>query len=316
MNRLLKALSLIAVITFFASCHKDDDKITPPRDYAVQYAAEKITIEEYLHTHYITVDANYDVVVDTLINTSHTSIWEQTEYPLMHKNVTLNKVDYTLYYIKFRQGGGDAPTRGDNIVAAYRGFLLNNTQFDYNPFPQSASPLYGENGAGTIEGWQQIIPLFNAGTQVAEEPGNPNPPAFENYGAGMMFLPSDFGYYNASQNAIPAYSPLVFSIKLYKTVYTDFDRDGILNRYENILDPVTYQTAINPANGLPYDVMDYDTDADEIPNFLDTDDDGDGFPTLLEVTVPGKTPTEYFPFDEIPFCTNGTIKRHLDPLCH
>ena len=55
-----------------------------------------------------------------------------------------------------------------------------------------------------------------------------------------------------------------------------------------------------------------DTDGDGLANFIDTDDDGDGYTTLLEITKPaGKVgrvmengvevnygPSKYFPFEK------------------
>lgn len=301
MNHFLKAFGLIAFIAFFASCKKDDDvTVVPPRDYAVQYATEKVQIEEYLKSHYITVNENFDVTIDTLLaNTSHTSIWDQTEYPLQHKAVTLNAVDYKVYYLQLREGEGKNPTRADNVVVQYTGSLLTGTVFEDMPFPQSSSSLYN-----TIEGWQEIIPFFKDGTLV---PGTPDsePAQYQGFGAGVMFLPSDFGYYNNYQLTIPSYSPLIFSFKLLSVTYTDLDGDGILNKDETV-------------PGV--DIADYDTDGDDIPNFLDVDDDGDGYTTLRERLIPNantSAPAEYYEFDLIPFCTpGGTIKKHLDPACH
>ena len=82
-------------------------------------------------------------------------------------------------------------------------------------------------------------------------------------------------------------------------VYTDLDEDGILNKFETV-------------EGT--DVDDYDTDGDEVPNYLDTDDDGDGYTTKREIENPETD--EPFPFEEIPTCPGGTLKRHLDPACH
>ncbi|MXN91751.1 FKBP-type peptidylprolyl isomerase [Flavobacterium sp. Sd200] len=312
MNQFLKAFCLIGLITFFASCKKDDDvAITPPRDYAVQYASEKDSIEKYLKNHYMDVDpVTFDVTFDSIRSTGpQVSIWDQTEYPLRNKVVTLNEVEYTIYYLSFREGVGKAPTRGDNVLVNYKGTLLDDTQFELQPFPQTSSSLYG-----TIEGWQEIIPLFKDGVYV-DEPNSPNPPQYQDYGAGVMFLPSDFAYYNTATGDIPAYSPLVFSFKLYSVTYTDLDEDGILNKDET--EP-----------GI--DIADYDTDGDDIPNYLDSDDDGDGYTTKYELeklnpndpSSPGVpvpfVPAQYYSFDDAALlpCSSSGLKPYLDPTCH
>lgn len=307
MNHFLKAFSLLAFIAFFASC-KDDDEATvaPPRDYAVQYATEKAQIEEYLKTHYFTVNENYDVTFDTLLPTSpQQSIWEQTQFPLQNKAVTLNDVDYTVYYLKFYEGDGKAPTRADNAVVQYKGSLLDGTVFEDMPYPQSSSALYDK-----IEGWQEIIPLFKDGVLVPDTPEQ-DPAQYQGFGAGVMFLPSDFGYYNIYQGTIPSYSPLIFEFKLLSVTYTDLDGDGILNKDETV-------------PGV--DILEYDTDGDDIPNFLDDDDDGDGYTTLTELEkynyidpanpVPF-VPAQYYSFNDAAMlpCTPNGPKPYLDPTC-
>ncbi|MES2485452.1 MAG: FKBP-type peptidylprolyl isomerase [Bacteroidota bacterium] len=307
MKRYFKAFALVSLITLAASCKKDDDSTVPLRDYTVQYATEKADIEDYLRTHYIaSVDADFNVDLQPIPeNGTQVSIWDQTEYPLMSKDVqSLNEDNtplYKVYYLMIRQGAGDQPTRGDKIVTAYRGTLLDGVQFDYNPFPSAGLSLLG-----TIEAWQEIIPLFKAGTYV-DNPADPGEPAsFQDYGVGVMFLPSGLGYYNEVRSSLmPSYSPLVFTFKLFSVQYVDSDGDGLLNRYET--DGVT-------------DIARYDTDGDGTPNYLDTDDDGDGYPTATELKIPGtgvgnNNPVQYYAFDAIPTCDSGT-KIHLDATCH
>ncbi|MEL1244045.1 FKBP-type peptidylprolyl isomerase [Flavobacterium sp. DGU11] len=295
MNRFLKAFGLLSIITLFAACKKDDGPNTvPPRDYAVQYATEKVDIENYLKTHYMVVDP---VTLDAVFfaipeGGTQTSIWDQTEYPLRNKIVNSNSVDYTVYYLVFNEGVGEAATRADNVLVAYSGTLFSGVQFDSQPYPQSLSPLYN-----SIEGWQEIIPLFKTGIYVDVDPSNPA--TFEGYGAGAMFLPSGLAYYNSSpSSAVSAYDSMIFTFKMYQLQYTDVDGDGILNKFET-------------ADGI--DLNDYDTDGDDLPNYLDTDDDGDGHFTKNEIEDP-ETGDSY-DFDEIPTCTGGTLKKHLDPAC-
>lgn len=295
MKRYLKVLCLLSFVAF-AACKKDDDtSIAPPRDYAVQYGTEKPMIEDYLKTHYITVDADMNVAIfDLPDDGSQTSIWDQQEYPLQHKMVTYSGVEYTVYYLSFFEGVGEAPSRYDNVLVSYRGWLLDGSQFDYLPYPQNFSSLYG-----TIQGWQEIIPLFKEG--VFDSTPSPDPVQFTDYGAGVMFLPSALGYYDLTRVGIPSYSPLVFSFKLFDMETADDDNDGLPNKYET--EP-----------GI-LELIDYDTDGDGTPNYQDVDDDNDGYSTRDEITIPGTNPEEVYDFDAIPTCTTGK-KRHIDPSCN
>ena len=92
---------------------------------------------------------------------------------------------------------------------------------------------------------------------------------FDNYGKGLIFMPSALGYYSSVSLSIPAYSPLIFSVNLHRVNQSDHDRDGILSINEDI------NGDGNPLND--------DTDGDGLPNMNDFDDDGDGVPTFNEL---------------------------------
>ena len=295
MKRKYGLLSLLALLVISVGCSKDDGaKIEPPRPYDEQWELERPLLEDYLKTHYIVnVDADFNVAVDSIESgEDFTSIWDQTEYPLQNKVVNIDGVDMTLYYLALNQGVGEYPTRGDNVKVSYRGWTLDDNQFDSDPYPQQLVSLLEY-----IPGWREIIPFFREGVYV-DEPGSPNPPHYENYGAGIMFMPSAYGYYNGTRPGIGAYSPLIFSFKLYQVQLVDSDNDGVLNKYE------TYDNI---------DVTDIDTDDDGIPDYVDPDDDGDGYLTRQEITNP-ETGDPY-PWEDIPTCSGG-VRKHLDASCH
>lgn len=300
MKRIISAVAIVAAIGLFSvACKSDDDNnVAPPRDYAVQKAVEEADIEMYLDSNYIKVDpVTMDVEMGKLSTLNPVSIRLQTTYQLKHKMVTFAGQEYKVYYLMFREGVGDKPNRGDNVLAAYKGTLLNGTVFDQLPFPQNVSSL---NTA--ILGWQEIIPEFREGVyDPTPDPLDPGGPArFNDYGAGVMFLPSALAYYNTSLMTAPAYSTMIFSFKLYRVEDGDVDGDGLLNKYE------VSDTDSDPAN--------YDTDGDGIPNYRDTDDDNDGILTLVEIT--NQETDEVYTFENIPVCPGGNgKKRHLDPSC-
>jgi hypothetical protein len=141
-----------------------------------------------------------------------------------------------------------------------------------------------------------------------------------------MFIPSGLAYYNTGQGPIPGYAPLVFSFKLYEIKRSDLevklgttgylsDPDGVLSYQEDIDGDGYVWTASELPEGA---VNPDDTDGDGTPDFLDFDDDGDGYATRGEIK---KADGTYYPFDLIPDC-DGNIptdikkKRHLDKDCH
>ena len=303
MNRYIKAFCLLSFAAIIASCKKDDDNaVAPPRDYAVQYGTEKPQIEEYLKTHFIaSVSEDFDIVIGNIMpGDQHVSLWDRQQntpdYPLIKREVSLNGVVYDVYYLILAEGIGETPTRYDNVRISYRGWRLDDNQFDYDPFPQGFLPL-----SGVIEGWQEIIPLFKTG--VYDNTPSPDPAEFTDFGAGVMFLPSDLGYYELSRPNIPSYSPLVFSFKLYEMQTADSDGDGLPDKYET-------------ENGIA--LADYDTDNDGTPNYIDTDDDNDGYLTRNEISIYDENgnATGVLSFEQIPTCTGGSVKRHLDPSCN
>lgn len=273
MNKFLKFFFLLIASVLIVSCAKEDKNTAEPlRDYAEQYTKDIVAIDTYLDDHYMNVDVNYNVTFTKIpLNGTQQSIRQQSLYPVEFINVTndFQNVNYKLYYIKLREGTQKKPSEVDSVHVAYRGNLLTDVQFDY-----SQNPLWFEL-QNVVPGWGEIIPKFKTGFYDATE--GPDPVNFENYGAGIMFLPSAYGYYanSSPSGTIAAYSPLVFSFKLMELRYKDHDRDGILSKDE--ADPA------NPTKKL----IDYDSDSassnDGLANLYDVDDDDDKVLTRNEI---------------------------------
>ena len=309
-------LPLVSIVLF--SCNKDDSsKVAPPRDYAVQYPSELDSIENYLKTHsfeVVEVDNRVDVKIDTFIvgNTEgKVSIWDNTDYPLQFKMVKndarLTKlvdgrvddpVDYKMYYFIINQGGGEPTTKFDSTYVSYRGWRLrDNGQFDISNTPFWATfPAITTNEVSLISGFRQFAALLNAAESVGV--GEDGEITYTNYGVGVVFMPSALGYYNNYQLNIPTYSPIAFTVRLHGVRERDHDRDGILSKFEN--------------GDNNEDLFSVDTDGDNIPDFLDVDDDNDNVRTILEIR---DSEGNSLPFDQIPTCPGGTLKKHLDPSC-
>lgn len=326
MNKIFKLFFVFALFIIMPSCNKDDDtKLEPLRDYGEQYVKDLDSIDKYIDTHYMEVDADYNVTF-TEIPTGGTqlSIRQQTDYPLDFTMVQNDDqdVNYKVYYIKLREGTERQPTAVDSVHVAYRGTLVSDVQFDY-----AASPLWFQL-QDVVPGWAEIIPKFKTGTYETTE--GPNPVNYQNYGAGIMFLPSGLGYYanSSPSGTIAGYSPLIFSFKLMELRYKDHDRDGILSKDEG-----------NP-NDPTMKLIDYDSDGDGLANMYDVDDDGDHVLTKTEIvqyTNPDTGKKHLYSFNGAPtddmstpnwdeskgipscggdFTTPTRLRKHLDPSCH
>ncbi|WP_426063598.1 FKBP-type peptidyl-prolyl cis-trans isomerase [Flavobacterium sp. DSP2-3-1] len=320
---------LITTVSLF-SCSKDDApaEITPPRDYAVQYATDLTDIEEYLKTYYITVvnhagfqddqDVTFTKIATGGTQPSIYSYLKSPTYPkLLSRPVKLHDITYTLYYLVLREGTGISPTNTDGILTSYKGDYLSRQKvaevetLTATFFEESKSPQQFFNLTTTITGWGETFPEFKTGTYSSNADGTVS---YNDFGAGVMFIPSGLGYYNLGSNSIPAYAPLIFSFKLFEINRLDSDGDGIKNFQEDINGDGYVYDYRNTANypTTPTTTPD-DTDKDGIPNFLDTDDDGDGVSTKTEITNANGV---LIPFEAIPACNGNTtdparIKRHL-----
>ncbi|KQB42975.1 FKBP-type peptidyl-prolyl cis-trans isomerase [Flavobacterium aquidurense] len=309
MNKFKYYFILLLAGISLVSCNKsDDDNVVtvPLRDYAVQYKADNDSIEKYLKTNYITVTnspgtpQDQDVVIKKIVaGDGNVSIWDQGTYKLTSRNVYSNDITYKVYYLILREGTGSAPTNTDKIVASYTGNLLNNTVFDssygigttFNLFPYS-------NEGSVIEGWSEIFPKFKTGSSTTD-PGS-GVISYKDFGAGVMFLPSGLAYYADSKGTIPSYSPIVFSFKLFDLQRMDneytisastggrvFLGDGVPDYLEDINgDGYLYDFRDKTKYPNPPAELVDDTDKDGVADFVDFDDDGDGFTTRFELTKP------------------------------
>lgn len=324
MNDYFKFFLLLTLLSFTISCNQDKENTEPLRDYAVQYVDEAEGIEFFLKNNTMSIINNpgntddMDVNFTKITNSAtQISIWNQTDYPLLSWQVIQNDVSYTLYYIKLREGSetaGKKPCNVDNVLTAYKGQYLrwtrntvsgviedaNTFMFEENNIPQSYFGL-----SGVIKGWNEIFPKFKSGTYFANNDGTIT---YENFGAGIMFIPSGLAYYGQRTPTIPPYSPLIFNFKLYEVQRMDQDNDGIPSYLEDRNNDGYFRIltsgAINPD----------DTDGDGRLDYIDSDDDGDGITTKFEIKNP--ITNLPYPFEEIPTCPGGTLKKHLDPNCN
>jgi FKBP-type peptidyl-prolyl cis-trans isomerase FkpA len=298
---------LIATVVTMSSCNKDDNNdvpVTPPKPFDEQYKIDIAAIEDYLKTNYISEIVNnpgfpddQDVTIKKITDAAtQPPLWSYLNSPtlprLTSRNVVIGTVTYKVYTLLIREGvqgglnssslsGGEYPCNVDAVFAGYKGTLLDGTVFDSSNNGQIQWDLYSKD---IIRGWSEAFPQFKTGWVSSNADGTIK---YNDFGVGVMILPSALGYYNSAKTDIPAYSPLVFSIKLYALKRYDHDADGIPSFQED-LDGDRYVNTI--VNGVLTD----DTDGDGIPNFGDFDDDGDNYATRGEIKdANGK----YYPYN-------------------
>ena len=356
MNNFFKTILLFTITITIISCSKSDSSSTPLRDFVAQRDTDMTNIETYLHSHYIDVVQSPSTTEDqdvtfTLIpdgDTTHTSIWDQTTYPLKTRYVKVrqNEVDvvYKIYYLELRQGSGPnskSPSNVDRVLTSYRGeYIYTSTEATTTviskQFEESINPQGFFNLTGVIRGWSEIFPQFKTGSYT----GNPDGTvSYNDFGAGVMFIPSGLAYFAASTGGIPSYSPLIFSFKLYEIQRLDHDGDGIYSYQEDLATSVVnsdgtvtvtpgvpdgYMYTLpegvanidNTDDGTPILQSDGSYKYEEVPDFLDIDDDGDLFTTASEIEDP--LTSNAYPFASIPTCggTGNGKKNYLDPSCH
>lgn len=303
MNKIV-VLSLCSL--FFLACSDDDDnggtkvEIRDPEEVKVENMVE---IESFLETHYYEFvdnpqNPNFKTFVfDTIAgeNSDKTPIM-QSEF-LASKEVEQRNVLYKLYYLKIREGNSEIrkPSFADSTLVTYQGFTIDNEPFDANP-----NPIWFDL-TQTVRGFYELMPELRGSSGFVEN--NDGTVTFnDDFGVGVVFIPSGIGYFAAppSGSPIKRYQPIIFATQLYKSVESDHDQDGIPTYLEDIDGDGRVNT---PPDG---DEKGDDTDGDNAPNYLDRDDDGDGVLTIDEIIINDDGSIEF------PDSNGNSIPDYLD----
>ena len=288
MNRILLILGIALTVI---ACNNDDDTnviAVPVKTLTEVVAENEVEIADYLATHTYNYEDFEGGATDATITIQELTGDNAGKTPLADLMQTVNinvssshfgleeeenDVSHKLYYLEVVEGGGVNPTYADSTLLKYEGMLLNGTKFDAsNEFTWLELPF-------TVRGFANGAAQFKTGTTdgiVANPDGTTN---ISNSGKGIVIMPAGLAYF-LSNNTIPSYAPLVFTLEIGLTVEdTDTDRDGIPNLMEDL-------------NGNGY-MFDDNTDSDlersnfttAVPNFRDSDDDGDGTSTRDEIVI-------------------------------
>lgn len=277
MNKILKSTLLFFILIGLFSCKDDETTSVYVVPYAEQEPVDNAAIVEFLTTNYfneeefITPPTNFNFDIEfspnqmagsytrtPLINYVNTVI---NNFTIETKSITVSDVAHTLYILKVVQGqGAEKPRFCDEALLSYEGMTLNKNIFD-----NALNPVKLDLSA-TVKGFSESVSEFNIADNVI--PVGDGTFTYENYGVGAVFMPSGLGYYANPVGSIPAYSPLIFKLKVYGTTELDHDNDGV-------------PTYIEDLNGN-HDLSDDNTDLDSSANFEDSNDDNDPILTINE----------------------------------
>lgn len=293
-NKNLFAILLIILLVY--SCSPDDSPsgFDPNFDHTAQALKDRDSISNFLQSYY------FDSTTETLkkVTGGQTPLINDTR--LSSVDVTEEEVDYTLYYLKLREGNPN-PVKGfpsvmDSVLTIYTGqYIVNNDSI--LEFEKRATPVWLLLNS-VIRGWTYTLPNFKGGRNITTS----GPIEYVDGGKGIAFIPSGLAYRNLGVSptaigsvGIPANSNLIFYFDLYDIVEnTDLDNDSIPSILE---DP--------DGDGDP---RNDDTDGDRIPNYLDQDDDNDGILTKDEDANGDGDPTNDFSDPN-----NPTLPDYLNP---
>jgi len=257
-----KIALLFTLFTCILACNNDDDNPADNFDAAAQALIDDETLIEYLKSHYYIPAEEGEIfgVIDTIMN-GETSLFDDNDN-LKVQNVTENDINYKLYYFLEEAGVTANPARTDSVLVNYSGFRLDSVKFD-----ERLSYTWLSLNA-VIRGWSYGFTNFKGGINATQEGGQID---FSNTGNGILFIPSGLAYANIGTNGIGPNESLIFHIRLGLVEKADDDGDGLLSSLEDI-----------DGDG---DVTNDDSDDDNIPNFIDPDDDNDGVLTRDELEL-------------------------------
>lgn len=301
-----KVYFLLPIITLafltIISCEKDDDGIVtvPELDRGEEAVNAQLMIETYLETHFYNYEEfasppagfDYTVVIDTIAgeNATKTPLINQVSSKTVNDRFEDN-VSYTLYYLSAVEGEGDTVSFPDLCTVTYEGRTLtsnsilsdvdenndgvidNNDLKDVYPtnlFDAAVTPVRFDL-TQLVDGFQDTMIEFRTATSEAMEQPDGTVTYSEDFGVGVMFIPSGLAYFSSPPpgSGIGSYNQLIFTFKLYQAEVGDQDSDTVYSLLEDV-----------NGNGLEEDD---DTDSDGFPNFLDPDDDNDGTLTVDEI---------------------------------
>ncbi|UNY97436.1 hypothetical protein MQE36_10065 [Zhouia spongiae] len=318
--RKLSVLLILSAIIF--SCNKDDDggtdvELRDPQEVADENDA---AIVAFLETHFYNYEEfanppagfDYKVKIDTIAgeNADKTPMMEMTE-KLKIKIVEHAPdpdeaaVAHKLYTLIVRKGAAveETLTVADSALVRYDGKLLNGSRFDSRDVPtwQSLPNLVRGYYSGAVE--------LKKGSGFTEN-GDGTITFNNDYGIGLVIMPSGLAYFGSARAAIPAYSPIMFQIDMLgMRLAVDHDGDGIPSSLEDLNEN---EYLYDDNTDLEWELKNGYTRLSASPNFMDPDDDGDGTLTKNEYDVRNNETGAFGPDGEVDDTDGDGIPDYLD----
>lgn len=303
-GKLIPFFAILIVLIICCTPDDNNDIITVEiRDRAEQQMADNDSIVKYLKAHYynseelagISNPKVSDIVITTLLEgenvpDGNTLLFDAVGDPV---KIEFAETDYEIYVLTINEGGDKSPTFADNVFVSYEGFTLENEVFDSAVSPVNFDLL------ALIPGWRKVLPSFKTAVDFVEN--GDGTVDYNDYGLGVMFIPSGLAYFSNPVSGISAYSPIIFKFGLLNTSTNDHDNDGVPSYLEDLNDDGEFIVNFEDLT----DDTDDDTDGDGDPDYVDNDDDGDGILTIDEDTNGDGDPTNDIGI-------NG-IAKYLDP---
>ena len=154
--------------------------------------------------------------IAAVAETNASGNWERIlNYKIQNENVETSLEDYDVNQYVYMQvlepaePGGIAPVFTDSVSVYYRGELINGEVFDQNYigdldmdiYTPTTFALQSSTTDGLIVGWVTALQQMKEGMRV------------------RLYIPADLGYGTQSKTSIPAYSTLIFDLKLEKVIH-------------------------------------------------------------------------------------------------
>lgn len=189
---------LVSLSAGFTSCSEDTQTTDPYSDWAVRN------------------DAYIDSIASVCANPPAGEHWEKVlNYKLQsdasedlgYQDYTPGKNDY-VYMKLFPEDNieplGISPMSTDTVSVHYRGKLINGTVFDES-FSGEWNGMVNEPRSfatsGVIKGWTTALLKMKEGQHVE------------------LYIPNGMGYGSVERDVIPAYSTLIFDLRLEKVIH-------------------------------------------------------------------------------------------------
>lgn len=259
-----KLLLIVALLFIYASSC-EDDPIYEPFDYAAQALKDNDSLVKYMQEHFLNADGELEEITN-----DEPAIYDDDN--LFEKIVAYHpegreNVNYTLYYYIANEGVNEQPTRVDMVNVIYKGIHMDT----HEAFDQDAWGNWWRLYDQVIPGWGYGVINFKSGDKTDLGDGTFE---YNNTGKGILFIPSGLAYNSLGNSEISSNESLIFYIELNDVTRLDHDYDTIFSMFEDL-----------DGDG---DYINDDTDGDDIPNFVDSDDDGDGTLTKDENPDPNE----------------------------